>query len=59
MSGGFQPCRQIYPIAVDLVAIRQHLAEIDPDPDLGFAVVLYILILLGEFGLNHYGCFHR
>ncbi len=47
-----QPCRDVDPVAVDLLAIHHHVAEVDPNAKLHSAVGWQICVLRLERGLD-------
>jgi hypothetical protein len=54
-----QPRRDVDPITVDLIALDNHVAEVDADPELHPALRWQLRVLSFERGLNIHRAIHR
>jgi len=56
---GFEPCRDIDPVAVDIASVSDYIAEIDPHTEFDAAIQRHISVSLGHRALHFDGAAHR
>ena len=56
---GFEPCRDIDPVAEDIASVSDYIAEIDPHTEFDAAIQRHISVSLGHRALHFDGAAHR
>jgi hypothetical protein len=59
LGSGFEPCRDINPVAVNISPVPDDVAEIDPHAEFNAAIRRYIGVSLGHSALHFDGAAHR
>ena len=56
---GFEPCRDVHSVTIDVTAILNDVAEIDPDTELNALLFRHSGVAFSHLVLNLYGAPHR
>ncbi len=59
ISQGLNPRGHVHPVAVDVVALNDHIAQIDADPEFDAPLLGHTGITLSHAALDRDGAFHR